>query len=66
MGDIYIIGVGMIRFNKYPEKTVRSMAREAVDLVLKDAGIEKGCSAAYVSNTFWGMFANQHSIRKSC
>jgi len=64
MGDIYIIGVGMIRFNKYPEKTVRSMAREAVDLVLKDAGIEKKViQAAYVSNTFWGMFANQHSIR---
>lgn len=64
MGDIYVIGVGMIRFNKYPEKTVRSMAREAVDLVLKDAGIEKEViQAAYVSNTFWGMFANQHSIR---
>jgi acetyl-CoA acetyltransferase len=40
------------------------MARDAVDLVLKDAGLEKGdIQAAYVSNTFWGMFAGQHSIR---
>lgn len=64
MNDVYIIGSGMIRFNKYPDKTVRGMAGEAVDLVLKDAGLEKkAIQAAYVSNTFWGMFSNQHSIR---
>ena len=64
MNDIFIIGTGMIRFNKYPDGTVRGMARDAVDLVLKDAGLEKGdIQAAYVSNTFWGMFAGQHSIR---
>ncbi len=64
MDDVYIIGVGMIRFNKYPDKTVRGMAHEAIDLVLQDAGITKDdLQAAYVSNTFWGMFANQHSIR---
>jgi len=40
------------------------MAVEAVDLVLKDAGLEKrDLQAAYVSNTFWGMFSGQHSIR---
>lgn len=64
MNDIFVIGTGMIRFNKYPDGTVRGMARDAVDLVLKDAGLEKGdIQAAYVSNTFWGMFAGQHSIR---
>ena len=64
MNDIFVIGTGMIRFNKYPDGTVRGMARDAVELVLKDAGLEKGdIQAAYVSNTFWGMFANQHSIR---
>jgi len=64
MNDIFVIGTGMIRFNKYPDGTVRGMARDAVELVLKDAGLEKGdIQAAYVSNTFWGMFAGQHSIR---
>jgi acetyl-CoA acetyltransferase len=64
MNDIFVIGTGMIRFNKYPDGTVRGMARDAVNLVLKDAGLEKGdIQAAYVSNTFWGMFAGQHSIR---
>jgi len=64
MSDVYVIGTGMIRFNKYPAGSVRGMAKEAVGLVLKDAGLAKeDIQAAYVSNTFWGMFANQHSIR---
>jgi len=64
MSDIFIIGMGMIRFNKYPEGTVRGMAHDAVRLVLQDAELTKDdIQAAYVSNTFWGMFSNQHSIR---
>ena len=64
MSDVYVIGTGMIRFNKYPQGTVRGMAKDAVDLVLRDAGLTKDdIQAAYVSNTFWGMFAGQHSIR---
>jgi hypothetical protein len=31
----------MIRFNKYPDKTVRSMAEEAIQLVLEDADVDK-------------------------
>ncbi len=64
MDNVYVIGVGMIRFNKYPNATVRGMAKDVVDLVLKDAGTgKKDLQAAYVSNTFWGMYTNQHSIR---
>lgn len=61
---VYIIGVGMIRFNKYPDKSVRTMAEEAIRLVCADAGIDsKDLQSAFFSNTFWGMFASQHSIR---
>jgi acetyl-CoA acetyltransferase len=64
MTDVYIIGLGMIRFNKYPDRDVRDMAHEAVNLSLEDAGIKKeDLEAAFFSNTFWGMFSNQHSIR---
>ncbi len=64
MSHVYIIGLGMIRFNKYPEGNVRQMAAEATDLALKDAGLQKkDLQAVYFSNSFWGMFANQHSIR---
>ncbi len=64
MADVYVLGVGMIRFGKYLDATIKGMAAQAVDLVLKDAGIGKErIEAAYVSNTFWGMYSDQHSIR---
>lgn len=64
MNDVYIIGLGMIRFNKYPDRDVRDMAHEVTYLALRDAGIDKKeIGAAFFSNTFWGFFANQHSIR---
>jgi len=64
MSDVYIIGLGMIRFNKYPDRGVRDMAQEVTQLALQDAGLDKSdIQAAFFSNTFWGMFSNQHSIR---
>ena len=64
MANVYIVGLGMIRFNKYPDRTVRDMAHEVTNLALADAGLDKAAlQAAFFSNTFWGMFANQHSIR---
>ncbi|RJP39303.1 MAG: thiolase family protein, partial [Desulfobacteraceae bacterium] len=64
MSNVYIIGLGMIRFNKYPDRGVRDMAHEVIRLALADAGLEKkAIEASFFSNTFWGMFANQHSIR---
>ncbi len=64
MSNVYIIGLGMIRFNKYPHRDVRDMSHEVIRLALEDAGLNKeDLQAAYFSNTFWGMFSRQHSIR---
>ena len=64
MSNVYIIGLGMLRFNKYPDRNVRDMAHEVISAALSDAGLEKkALQAAFFSNTFWGMYANQHSIR---
>ncbi|MCD6586427.1 MAG: thiolase family protein [Desulfobacteraceae bacterium] len=64
MNNVYIIGLGMLRFNKYPDKNVRGMAHEVIHQSLEDAGLGKeDLQAAFFSNTFWGMFSNQHSIR---
>ena len=64
MENVYIVGVDMIRFGKYLDGSVRGMATDTVRGVLKDCGLTKDdIQAAYVSNTFWGMFSNQHSIR---
>jgi len=64
MSNVYIIGSGMIRFNKYPDETVRTMAEKAMQLALEDSGLDKkDIQAGFFSNTFWGMFSGQHSIR---
>lgn len=64
MTTVYVIGVGMTRFGKFMERTVKDLAAEAFGAALKDAGVEsKALEAAYVSNSFWGMFSEQHSIR---
>jgi acetyl-CoA acetyltransferase len=40
MRDVAIIGVGMIKFGRYPEKTVPELAAQAALLALKDAQAE--------------------------
>jgi acetyl-CoA acyltransferase len=64
MSNVYIVGLGMIRFNKYPDRGVRDMAHEVIRLALDDAELSKeDLQSVFFANTFWGMFANQHSIR---
>ena len=41
MRDVFIIGLGMIRFNKYPDDNVRNMAHEVTQLALEDCGLDK-------------------------
>ena len=53
MTNVYIVGLGMIRFNKYPDRNVRDMAHEVIRLALDDAGLEKeDLQAAFFANTF--------------
>jgi acetyl-CoA acetyltransferase len=39
MSDVYILGIDMIKFGRYPEKNVRQLGAEAALLALKDAGL---------------------------
>jgi acetyl-CoA acyltransferase len=39
MRNVYILGTGMIKFGRYPEKTVPELGAEAALIALKDAGI---------------------------
>lgn len=64
MGTVHIIGIGKLRFGKYPDKTVRDMSEEAINLALHDAGLKKqDLQAAFIANSFWGMYTGQHCIR---
>jgi len=62
--QVYIIGVGMIKFGKHLDLGIKQMTGQALDLVLKDAGLEKkDLEAAWFSNTGWGISEYQHGIR---
>jgi acetyl-CoA acetyltransferase len=38
-GDVYVIGTGMTKFGRYPEKTVPELGAEAAQLALEDCGL---------------------------
>ncbi len=62
--NVYVYGVGMIKFGKHLDLGVKQLTGEALKLVLEDCGLEKkDIEAAWFSNTSWGMSAFQHSIR---
>ncbi len=64
MEDVYIIGVGMFRFGKYPDKSIKQMTAEVMDSLLADSAVDKkAIEAAWYSNSFWGIVTGQHSIR---
>ncbi|MBW2092715.1 MAG: thiolase family protein, partial [Deltaproteobacteria bacterium] len=62
--NVYIIGVGMIKFGKNFEKSVKAMTGESLQLALDDCGLASDdIQAAWFSNSGWGMSEFQHSIR---
>jgi acetyl-CoA acetyltransferase len=62
--DVYIVGSGMIKFGKFPDRTIKQLTGEALDLVLKDAGVERDAiEAAWFANSYWGFYDMQHGVR---
>jgi len=64
MRDVAIVGVGMTRFGKFLDRSMKDLAREAVDAALDSAGIEKrAIEAAVVGNAVAGLITGQECIR---
>ncbi|MBN2060576.1 MAG: thiolase family protein [Deltaproteobacteria bacterium] len=62
--DVVILGVSMTRIGKFMEKSFKSLATEAVDGVVRDAGLSKNqIQAAYVGNVQAGAISNQLVIK---
>jgi acetyl-CoA acetyltransferase len=64
MRDVYVAGVGMTRFGKFPDSSVRSLAEEATAGALADAGLLPGqVETAFFSNATAGILHGQEMIR---
>ncbi len=51
MGDVYIMGVDMIKFGRFPEKTVPQLGAQAAHMALDDAGLTiQDMQALYCGN----------------
>jgi acetyl-CoA acetyltransferase len=64
METIYVVGVGMTKFGRHLERSIKDLTREAVELALADAGCKAGdLQGAFFSNTTQGYFEGQQFIR---
>jgi len=62
--DVVILGASMTKIGKFMERSFKDLAREAVEGVIKDAGISKNqLQAAYVGNVQAGAISNQILIQ---
>ncbi len=62
--DIHVLGVGMIKFGKFLERSVKDMTGMVLNEVLEDCDLSRDdIQAAWFSNTMWGLYDFQHSVR---
>src|SRR5512139_1223552 len=62
--NAYVAGVGMTRFGKQMDKTLKGLAGEAIQLALADAGMDKSAlQAAWMGNAAAGIVTGQEMIR---
>jgi acetyl-CoA acetyltransferase len=63
MRDVLVAGVGMTRFAKQPDQTLRQLTRDAVVEALADAGLEAGdVEAAFYANAIAGAIVQQEMV----
>jgi acetyl-CoA acetyltransferase len=64
MREVRVIGTGMIRFGKYPEKTLADIAWPAVLQALAEAGVERRqIEAAWCGTALGGMMSGQRILK---
>lgn len=64
MRKVAIVGAGMTRFAKYPDRGLKDLSREAVEAALESAGVDKkALEVAIVGNAAAGLVTGQECIR---
>ena len=63
MGQVAVIGVGMTRFGKFPDRSVEDLGREACWAAIQDAGIDpRDIQAAFCGHIYQGSVAGQRIL----
>jgi acetyl-CoA acetyltransferase len=64
MRQVFLVGVGMTRFGKHVERSMKSLAAEAFQAALADAGLTADAvDAAFVGNAVQGVMTGQECVR---
>ena len=64
MREVAIVGAGMTRFAKHMDRSMKDLAREAVEGALQSAGVEKNAlEAVAVGNAMAGLITGQECVR---
>jgi Thiolase, N-terminal domain len=62
--DVYIAGAAMTKFGKFPDRTVRALAEQAVRAALADAGVTaEQVDMVFFANAVAGLLTSQEMIR---
>ncbi|MFV1962598.1 MAG: beta-ketoacyl synthase N-terminal-like domain-containing protein, partial [Acidimicrobiia bacterium] len=63
MTDVHVVGVGMTRFGKHPDKDATDLGSEALLEAIDDSGIDaRLIESAYVGHVFQGMVTGQRIL----
>jgi acetyl-CoA acyltransferase len=64
MRKVVVAGIGQTPFGKFKDRSVRSLAEEALQQALKDAGIDASrIGVVYFANALSGLITGQETIR---
>jgi len=66
MRDVFVIGIGMIRFGRFPDLWVEELGRKAILEAVRDAGVDpKRLSVAYCGHSHQGRVAGQRALKQA-
>src|SRR6201982_1134059 len=64
MRKVVVAGIGQTAFGKFKDRNVRSLAEEALQQALRDAGIDASrIGVVYFANALSGLITGQETIR---
>ena len=63
MRDVYVAGIGMTKFTKQPDRSLKDLTAEAVNAAMKNAGLtERDVQSCYFGNAVAGSMTGQEML----